>query len=105
MFEREELNEDFPKKILFKDEKKSDVKTLPIVIDFAIEQIETLGEPEHKKVSMLFSILNRILKCFPVFPNAATPLPLIYPEYNDLFEKVIKYAIDEKDVELKQKYV
>lgn len=47
---------------------------------------------------MLFSILNRILKSFPSFPNAATSLPLIYPEYNELFEKIIKYAIDEKDV-------
>jgi hypothetical protein len=40
-----------------------------------------------------------------VFSNAATSLPLIYPEYNELFEKLIKYSIDEKDIELKQKFV
>lgn len=40
-----------------------------------------------------------------MFVNAATALPLIYPEYNELFEKLIKYSIDEKDIELKQKLV
>ncbi len=54
---------------------------------------------------MLFSILENVLKCFPIFANAATSLPLIYPEYNELFEKMIKYAIDEKGIELKQKLV
>ena len=105
VFERENLNEDFPRRIVFQDENKLEVKVLPKVIDFLMERIETLGEPEHKKVSMLFSILDNVLKCFPVFANAATSLPYIYPEYNDLFEKLIRYAIDEKDVELKQKFV
>jgi len=64
-----------------------------------------LGEPDNKKIPMLFSILNNCLKFFPIFANAATQLPLIYPDYNSLFEKLIKYAMDEKDVELKQKLV
>lgn len=54
---------------------------------------------------MLFSILSNILKCFPIFKNAITALPFIYPDYNGLFTRIIKYSIDEKDVELKQKYV
>lgn len=85
LFERENLNEEFPKKILFKDETNSDVRVIPQLIDYVVERIETLGEPDSKRVPMLFSILSNCLKFFPVFVNAATQIPLIYPDYISLF--------------------
>jgi hypothetical protein len=53
---------------------------------------------------MLFSILQRIFKAWPKILNASTKLPNIYPNYPEMLEKLFKYTMDEKDLDMKDKY-
>lgn len=39
VFEREEVNEEFPRRVIFKDETKEEIKPLPKVIDYVVERI------------------------------------------------------------------
>jgi hypothetical protein len=74
------------------------------IVDFLIERLELMGEPDHKKSNMIFSILENMLDCWPKIENACTKLPFVYPEYPELLDKLFKYSIDEKDIELREKY-
>lgn len=76
---------------------------IPDIIDFCIERIEE--NPDQKIMTMVFSILQRILKCWPKLKVITEKIINIYPDYPELLDKLFKYCLNEKDVEIKQKYV
>lgn len=55
--------------------------------------------------SMVFSILEKIVRCWPQVNTISEKLPNIYPAFPDLLEKLFKYALNEKDIENKHKYM
>lgn len=72
---------------------------LPLVFDFLVQKLEVIEEKaDPKKISMIFSILNRLLKCFSVLKTVTDKIPNIYANYPDLVDLFVKYTLNEKDV-------
>ena len=53
---------------------------------------------------MVFDSLEKMIMMCPKIENAATKLLDYYREYPSLLQKVFKYALDEKDMETRQRY-
>ena len=49
-------------------------------------------------------MLENIVHVWPVAKSVTEKMPHIYPAYGDLLEKLFKYALNEKDIEIRQKY-
>lgn len=62
-----------------------------------------MGE-DHQRAPMVFDCLQHVAACCPQIANASVKLPLFYPAYPYLLEKLFKYALDEKDSSLRDKY-
>lgn len=69
--------------------------------DFLIERLETMGQVEMQKINMIFDCLLKVAAICPKIANASVKLPLFYPGYPYLLEKLFKYALDEKDPSVK----
>ena len=74
------------------------------VIDFLVERLETLNDPDRARVNMVFDAFLGLIKCCPKIPDVLTKLPHFYPTYPMLLEKLFKYALDEKDIETRERY-
>jgi hypothetical protein len=74
------------------------------VTDFLVERLETMGEVDLQKVNMIFDCLQKVAHCCPKISDASVKLPHFYPGYPYLLEKLFKYALDEKDPTVKEKY-
>jgi hypothetical protein len=51
------------------------------VIDWLMERLETLGQPDHQKLTMLFHTFGQVVQCCPKITNVVTKLPNFYPNY------------------------
>lgn len=74
------------------------------VTDFLIERLETMGDVDLQKVNMIFDCLQKVAFCCPKISDASVKLPHFYPGYPYLLERLFKYALDEKDLTVKEKY-
>jgi hypothetical protein len=57
-----------------------------------------------QKANMIFDSLEKAIGCCPKLTSYTQKLPYFYPKYPFLLEKLFKYAMDEKDQGLKEKY-
>ena len=89
---------------MFTTKEKETVVACEEMVDFLIERIETLHEPDRSQVNMVFDSLKKIVEACPKIENAAVKLLTFYPNYPSLLEKIFKYALDEKDMETRNKY-
>lgn len=69
-----------------------------------VTRLETIGDPDRQKLNMIFDILGRCFSICPKIPDVTTKLPTFYPNYPQLMDTLIKYAMDEKDLETREKY-
>ena len=103
IFNRMPLSEELPSRMTYS---KGEERVVPTetVIDFVVERIETMGEPDRQRLALLFDTLKATFKCCEVIGSAAHKLPNFYPDYPRFLEKMFKYAMDEKDLETREKY-
>lgn len=64
------------------------------IIDFLIERLETMGDPDFQRINMIFDSFEKIVACCPKIADASVKLPHFYPGYPYLLEKLFKYAMD-----------
>ncbi|EAS03936.2 kinase domain protein (macronuclear) [Tetrahymena thermophila SB210] len=80
---------------------------VPLLIAYTIERLERLGDPADLKLAAInFETLDLLLEYIPtVADQPYLGDKHIFENYTAFIQKMIKYALDEKDVEIKAYYL
>lgn len=76
---------------------------LPVLIDFFLEQFDSITLPNPIMIKKISNVLIELLTCLPTFKNELYKGDDInYPDYDLLVNKLMKSAIDSSDSECKE---
>jgi hypothetical protein len=97
------IGEHFSEGLTFTEGTQSPCYAVPEVIDFCVGMIEE--NLDSRLMGFVFGILENIVKGWPLVKSVKDGrLGSVYPNFPDLLDKLFKYALNERDVEIKLKY-